>query len=138
MEMVDNRPFNLKVIFSLISLFLMLPPLFTNEPSFYRTLFIFLINRVIDMLFGEQDDYTLFFKIWALINRWMGVLVSAIAFCLLNSDFSKLFSIESLQIINIGLFVVALSFVLKEMIMLIVISVYEKLIRQKIKEDTSK
>lgn len=90
------------------------------------------------MLFGEQDDYTLFFKIWALINRWMGVLVSAIAFCLLNSDFSKLFSIESLQIINIGLFVVALSFVLKEMIMLIVISVYEKLIRQKIKEDTSK
>lgn len=60
MEKENGKQDNLKIIFSLISLFLMIPPLINVEDSYYRTLFIFLINRVIDMFFRRKTNETLF------------------------------------------------------------------------------
>lgn len=136
MEKENSRQDNLKIIFSLISLFLMIPPLINNENSYYRTLFIFLINRVIDMFFQRKSNETIFFVVWSLINQWIGVLACAIAFCSIAPDFAKICKSYS-NLINIILFVSAVSCVLKEMALLIVLSVKERLIKEKIKSDVS-
>ncbi len=127
---------NFKIIFSLISLFLMIPPLINGDDSYYRTLFIFLINRVIDMFFKSNSNEEVFFVVWSLINQWIGVLACAVAFCSIAPDFAETCKSYSNQI-NILLFVAAISCVLKEMVALIVVSVKERLIKEKIKNDAS-
>ncbi|MBO5474339.1 MAG: hypothetical protein J6A08_11250 [Lachnospiraceae bacterium] len=134
MEKENSKQDNLKIIFSLISLFLMIPPLINGDNSYYRTLFIFLINRVIDMTFKRKNNETVFFVVWSLINQWIGVLACAIAFCSIAPDFAEICKSYSDQI-NITLFVSAISCVLKEMIVLIVISVKESLLKEKIKSE---
>lgn len=136
MEKENGKQDNLKIIFSLISLFLMIPPLINVEDSYYRTLFIFLINRVIDMFFRRKTNETLFFVVWSLLNQWIGVVVCAIAFCSIAPDFAEICKSYANQI-NIGLFVSAISCVLKEMVTLIVISVKESLIKKKIRSEVS-
>ena len=137
MEKENGKQDNLKIIFSLISLFLMISPLINGEDSYYRTLFIFLINRVIDMFFRRKTNETLFFVVWSLLNQWIGVIACAIAFCSIASDFAEICKSYANQI-NIGLFVSAISCVLKEMVTLIVISVKESLIKKKIRSEVSK
>ena len=136
MEKENGKQDNLKIIFSLISLFLMIPPLINVEDSYYRTLFIFLINRVIDMFFRRKTNETLFFVVWSLLNQWIGVVACAIAFCSIAPDFAEICKSYANQI-NIGLFVSAISCVLKEMVTLIVISVKESLIKKKIRSEVS-
>ena len=136
MEKENGKQDNLKIIFSLISLFLMIPPLINVEDSYYRTLFIFLINRVIDMFFRRKTNETLFFVVWSLLNQWIGVVACAIAFCSIAPDFAEICKSYANQI-NIGLFVSAISCVLKEMVTLIVISVKESLIKKKIRNEVS-
>lgn len=128
---------NLKIIFSIISLFLMISPLVKNDTSYYRTLFIFLINRIIDMCFEKNSDETTFFVVWSLINQWIGILACAVAFCSIAEDFLEICKPYSDQI-NIMLFVSAISCVLNEMIKLIAISVKENLIKRKLKKDLIK
>lgn len=134
MEKENGRQDNLKIIFSLISLFLMIPPLINGEDSYYRTLFIFLINRVIDMFFKGKSNEIVFFVVWSLINQWIGVLACAVAFCSIAPDFAAICKSYA-NLINIILFVSAISCVLKEMVSLITVSVKEKLIKKKIKSD---
>ncbi len=136
MEKENGKQDNLKIIFSLISLFLMIPPLINGDDSYYRTLFIFLINRVIDMFFKRKTNETSFFMVWSLFNQWIGVVACAIAFCSIAPDFAEICKSYSNQI-NIVLFVSAISCVLKEMVALIVISVKESLIKEKIKSEVS-
>ena len=136
MEKENGKQNNLKIIFSLISLFLMIPPLINVEDSYYRTLFIFLINRVIDMFFRRKTNETLFFVVWSLLNQWIGVVACAIAFCSIAPDFAEICKSYANQI-NIGLFVSAISCILKEMVTLIVISVKESLIKKKIRSEVS-
>ena len=128
-----DKPGYLKIIFSLISLFLMIPLLIDGDINYHRTLFIFLINRIIDMSFIKEHNEETFFVVWALINQWTGVLACAFAFCLIEPDFASVCTSYSVQI-NIALFVSALSCVLKEMIVLIVVSVKENLIKKKMQE----
>lgn len=134
--MESSKQDNLKIIFSLISLLLMIPQLLNGTDNYYRTLYIFLINRVIDMFYEENDNETIFFIIWSLINQWIGVFACAIAFCSIAPDFSAMCSEYSMQI-NIALFVTAISCILKEMIVLIIISVKVRLIKKKIKSEIS-
>ena len=136
MEKENNKQDYLKIIFSLISLFLMIPPLIYCDRNYYRTLFIFLINRIIDMFFKDKNNEPTFFVIWSLFNQWIATLACAIAFCSIDSEFAEICKSYSNQI-NIMLFVSAISCVLKEMIALIVTSIKERLIKQKIKNDTS-
>lgn len=136
MEKENGKQDNLKFIFSLISLFLMIPPLIDCDKGYYRTLFIFLINRVIDMFFKNKNNESVFFVIWSLLNQWIGVVACAIAFCSLEPEFAEICKSYSNQI-NMILFVSAVSCVLNEMIELIITSIKEKLIKQKIKNDIS-
>lgn len=136
MEKENGKQDNLKIIFSLISLFLMIPPLINGDNGYYRTLFIFLINRVIDMFFKRKSNETVFFVVWSLLNQWIGVLACAVAFCSIAPDFAEICKSYSNQI-NIVLFVSAISCVLKEMVALIVASVKESLVKEKIKSDVS-
>lgn len=137
MEKENGKSDGLKIIFSLISLFLMIPPLISGDNSYYRTLFIFLINRIIDMFFIRKNNEAVFFIVWSLINQWIGVVACAIAFCTIAPDFAQLCKSYSDQI-NIALFVAAISCVLKEMIVLIVGSVKENLVKEKIEKDVNK
>lgn len=136
MEKENGKSDGLKIIFSLISLFLMIPLLIDGDNSYYRTLFIFLINRIIDMFFIRKDNEAIFFIVWSLINQWVGVLACAIAFCTIAPDFAQICESYSNQI-NIVLFVAAISCVLKEMVVLIVASVKESLVKKKIKKDVN-
>ncbi len=124
----------LKMIFSLISLFLMLPPLMNENDSYYRTLFIFLINRVIDMIFNEKGEDNVFFTIWSLLNQWVGVIACAIAFCSIAPDFADMCKNYSC-IINVCMFIAASSCILKDMIALIIVSVKSDLIIKRMKKD---
>ena len=134
MERENSKQDNLKIIFSLISLFLMIPPLTNGDKSYYRTLFIFLINRIIDMSFQQRSNETTFFAVWSLVNQWVGTVACAGAFCLLSPDFADFIKTFSNQI-NISLFVVAFSCVVKEMVILIGASVRESLIKEKLESD---
>ena len=136
MEKENSNQDNLKIIFSLISLFLMIPPLMIGNASYYRTLFIFLINRVIDMFFKRRNNEAVFFIGWSFINQWIGVLACAIAFCSIAPDFATMCASYSTQI-NICLFVAAISCVLKEMTVLVVLSVKQNLVKKKIKSEIS-
>ena len=126
---------NIKIIFSIISLFLMIIPLSSiskeTVDDYYRTLFIFLINRVIDMFFDfDYIDYR-FFNIWSFINQWLGVFACALAFCSMVSEFYNLFANHVIAL-NLSLFVLAVSFVTKDTIYLIFVSYKTQLVRKKI------
>ncbi len=122
------------MVFSLISLFLMLPPLMSRNDSYFRTLFIFLINRVIDMIFNEKTEENIFFTVWSLLNQWIGVIACAIAFCSIAPDFADMCKNYS-DIINACMFIAAASCVLKDMVELIIVSVKSDLIIKRMKKD---
>ena len=89
------------------------------------------------MFFIRKNNEAVFFIVWSLINQWIGVVACAIAFCTIAPDFAQLCKSYSDQI-NIALFVAAISCVLKEMIVLIVGSVKENLVKEKIEKDVNK
>lgn len=135
METVDKKISELKIIFSLISVFLMAPQLITSGSGYYKTLFIFLINRVIDMILKKQDVGCEFLKIWGFINQWFGVLTCAFSFSLLMNDFSAIFASHKqiLEFLDILMFVIVVSCVLREFIILIINSAKEKQVRIRIR-----
>lgn len=134
MKNSNEKADNVKIVFSIVSILLMLAPLVSRDGTYYRTLFIFLINRVIDMTFKGPTNEMLLFKIWALWNQWAGVLASAIAFCLLTPDFFNLVS-KYMIMINAMIFTVALSCVLNDATILISESLVENVIKITIKSD---
>lgn len=134
METVDKKISELKIIFSLISVFLMTPQLITSGSGYYKTLFIFLINRVIDMILKKQDVGSEFLKIWGFINQWFGVLTCALSFSLLMSDFSALFTSykDVLKFLDILMFVIVVSCFLHEFVIVLINSAKEKKVRIRI------
>ena len=133
----DKKANELKIVFSLISLLLMLPPLINLDAGYYRTLFIFLVNRVIDMVLKKSVSQHSFFEAWDFVNQWFGTFACALAFCSIAPDFYRLFENYKLML-NIVLFIAALSCVLKDIISLITISVQEKRVRQRIRKNLKK
>lgn len=134
MDKENNMQDGFKLVFSLISLFLMMPLLINGDESYYRTLFIFLINRVIEMFFKSNGNESRLFIVWALVNQWFGVIASAFAFCSIVPDFAQMCMPYSRQI-NFALFTVASSCVLKEMLVLVVRSVKEHMVKNTIRND---
>lgn len=122
---------NIKIIFSIISLCLMFIPLVKGTDDYYRTLFIFLINEVIDLLFGLKNIKIRFFSIWAFLNQWLGVVACSIAFCLMVKDFYHICS-KYIQNINLSLFTLTISFVLFDLSYLIFVSYKTNVVRKKI------
>lgn len=136
METADKKVNELKIIFSLISVFLMIPQLITSGSGYYKTLFIFLINRVIDMILKKQDVHCEFLKIWGFINQWVGVLTCAFSFSLLMDDFLAIFTSHAyiLDVLDILMFVIVVSCVLREFAILIIKSAKEKQVRIRIRK----
>ncbi len=119
----------LRFIFSLISVILMGPALSRLDVTFFRTLFIFLINRVFDMLSSEKKYMHYFLFIWEFINQWASCIVCAIAFCLLDAD---LYSVVGGYVGVIGLisYVVACSCLVKEIVQQIINSLQKNFMKQ--------
>ncbi len=133
METTDKKVSELKIIFSLISVFLMIPQLVSSGSGYYKTLFIFLINRVIDMILKKQDVHYEFMKVWGFINQWLGVLTCSFSFSMLMNDFSVLLT-SYMDALDILMFVVVVSCVLREFATLIIVSAKEKQVRLRIRK----
>ena len=136
MKSTNEKQSYLKLIFSLISLLLMIPLLITGDENYYRTLFIFLINRVIDMVYATKHNESIFFVIWGLINQWMSIIVCALAFCSITPAFREIL-LNTSKWVNLALFACAILCVAKEMLILIIDSIYEKLINDKLTKDVN-
>lgn len=124
----------LKFIFSLISLLLMIPSLVNGDVNYYRTLFIFLINRVMDLFYKKKNVNGKFFAIWALFNQWLGALAVAFAFCSILEEFRLIFSTYA-NCINKSLFGLAVSFVLRDLLILVTDSIKEELVIETIRDE---
>ena len=88
------------------------------------------------MSFKRKNNEKFFFVVWSLLNQWLGVLACAVAFCLIALDIAEICKSCS-NCINITLLVLAISCVLKEITVLIILSVKESLITEKIKSEVS-
>lgn len=99
--MVTKR---VRIVFSIISTFLMIPMIYafnkqaSDFNNFYRTLFVFYIDEVVEMFADEDPSINTLFAIWDIINQWSGALVCAVSFCMLMSDFQILLNGAALQI----------------------------------------
>lgn len=133
----NTKAENFKIIFSIISILLMIAPLVNGDNNYYRTLFIFLINRVFDMIFVKKFHESIFFVIWSIINQWFGAFACAVAFCLLMPDFANLFGNHVFKI-NVVLLAITVSNVLQEMILLIIKTVKKEIIERKFKSEGNK
>lgn len=88
------------------------------------------------MFYKKKNNENTFFIAWSLLNQWISVIACSLAFCSLSPDFLLICKPYSNRINN-GLFVAALSCVLKEMVASIVQSIKEELVKDKIRGDVS-
>ena len=121
----------IKFIFSLISVFLMFPSFINGDSTYYRTLFIFLIGKVVDLFFKDESENVLRFKIWDIANQIVGATACAFSFCLMIPDFA---SILTLHLSNANIFLMAcvLSCMIKEIALLIYLAIRTKRINENI------
>lgn len=119
-----------RVIFLLISLLLMLMTLNGDNKAYFVTLFVFLINKIIDGLSHKNESYKpIFLIIWSMINEWLCILVSPICFCMIQADFSN-FSGMVLKIIKSVLFLPAVSYTIQDLTQVVFTSIRENLITE--------
>lgn len=106
--MVTKR---VRIVFSIISALLMIPMIYAfnmqtnNFDNFYRTLFVFYIDEVVEMFADEEPSINALFAVWDIINQWAGAFVCAVSFCMLMSDFQKLLvgAAMQIQVIMLGI-----------------------------------
>lgn len=132
----NNKQDSIKIVFAAVSLLLMVPPLVNGDENYHRTVFIFIINRVIDICFTSKKNEHIFFIIWSFVNQWLGIIVSALAFSLIAPDFAKICS-PFVFVMNTAMFVCACSYILKDMASLIVQSAKEQFIKEKLHNEAS-
>lgn len=121
----------IKIIFSLVSVMLMVPLLVNTEQTYYRTLFIFLIGKVVDLFFKDESGNVLFFKIWDIANQIIGAFACAFAFCSMIPDFVLLFKDNLLQV-NVVLMICVISCMLKDVAELVVLAIKIKSVKKEI------
>lgn len=135
MEHKHTQYYHIKNLFSFISVGLLLPLLAGGNTEYYRTFFIFLINEVLDLLYNDQDDQSLFMQIWSFVNRGLGTLACVVSFCLMSTDFYNwLVTLSYIHIVNVGLIVVALSFALRDLMYVMLLSLNESRVVRTIRE----
>lgn len=101
----------------------MFPLMLKTETDFYTTLFIFMIDRVIDLVFEKRFPITnSFFYMWSTINLVFGILVCSMTLALLSSTFREVMcSWNIMNIMHYVMFAVALSYLVKDFILLLYI-----------------
>ena len=85
---------SLKIMFSLITIFLMIPLLVSNndDKNYYRTIFIFLASKDIDLLTTSSVVNIKMFRYWDFINQFVGSILAALSCALLFDDFASIFN----------------------------------------------
>lgn len=121
----------IKIIFTIISVMLMFPLLVNGEQTYYRTLFIFLIGKVIDLFFKDENKDALWLKIWDIVNQYVGSVACAFAFCAMIPDFSKLYSVY-VDEVNTALMLCVISCLLKDIAVQLYLTIKIKLIKKDI------
>lgn len=84
---MDLQRRKVKLVYEIVSA-LILIPIIKNGTSFYITLFILLMNKSIDVSFNTNNGIGII-AIWKIINQWMGIIDSAIAFSLVYPGFAE-------------------------------------------------
>ena len=104
-----------KLIFSIISVFLMIPTIYyfnqdaANYDSFYRTYFVFFIDEVIEMFADDEASNCFFIDFMELLIQWLGAIACALAFCMLMpGDYFKAIQVVLLGVVFANIFCAAL------------------------------
>lgn len=124
----------IKIIFTIISVMLMVPLIKDGGQSFYKTLFIFMIGKVIDLLFNDESKDFIFFAVWDIINQYLGILTCAFSFSALMPDFISLLSDKASLAINYSLTVSVVSFLFKDIAIQVYLTIKVKLVKRDILE----
>ena len=125
---------SLKIMFSLITIFLMIPLLVSNndDKNYYRTIFIFLASKDIDLLTTSSVVNIKMFRYWDFINQFVGSILAALSRALLFDDFASIFNDKIIWYLKICLILSVLSIILKELFELLVLGIKTKLITNNI------
>ena len=121
----------IKIIFALVSVMLMFPQLLAGEDTYYRTFFVFMIGKVVDLFYKDERGNKLFFKIWDVINQLIGAGACAFAFCAMIDDFAKLF-VSKIMEVNIILMVCVVSCMVRDVFELLFMAINIKLVEREI------
>lgn len=112
----------IRIIFMLISVFLMFPIVWDGGINYYRTLFIFLFGKIIDLFFLEPNERFNLFTFWNIINQIIGTIACAFSFCAMIPDFFNLFKKYTIQV-NIILMICIVSYTFKDLMKFIILTV---------------
>ena len=112
----------IKIIFMLITVFLMFPTMWEGGINYYRTLFIFLFGKQIDLFFLESNEKVKLFNFWNTINQVIGTIACAFSFCAMIPDFFATFKKFSIQI-NIILIICIVSYTAKDLMKFIILTI---------------
>ena len=105
----------IRIIFMLISVFLMFPIVWDGGINYYRTLFIFLFGKIIDLFFLEPNERFNLFTFWNILNQIIGTIACAFSFCAMITSFSNLF-VKYLIEVNCILMSCVVTFVLADFV----------------------
>lgn len=104
---------NIKLLFTIISMVLMIPLVISSSGDYYRTLYVFLIVKVVDLCFVDFSESYTFFNALDIVNRYISILACAIAFAALVPEFAKMIAIKQ-NMISYMLFGVVVFGILRE------------------------
>lgn len=101
----------------------MFPLMLDTKPDFYTTLFIFMIDRVIDLIFERSFSFfNKFFYVWSTINLVFGILICSMTLALLSSTFRDIMCLWNImKVMHYVIFAVALSYLMKDFLLLLYI-----------------
>lgn len=112
----------IKIVFTIISVLLMFPLMIHGGINYYRTLFIFLIGKIIDLAFGITRESNYRLRVWDMINQILGTAACAFSFCAMIPDFFALFKKYAIWV-NMLLMLFVISCVLKDIFKFILLTI---------------
>ena len=125
----DLKKEGIKLIFSIVAGILMIPLANQVDINFYRTVFIFQMGIMLDLLFDSRKKIRLFFIIWDSINAIISLFACAISFsCMIPVFLETIVKINVAQIVDIFLMVCVWSCLIRTLIEFSIMTVRSKLI----------
>ncbi len=125
----DLKKEGIKLIFSIIAGILMIPLVNQVDINFYRTVFIFQMGIMLDLLFDSRKKIRLFFIIWDAVNTIISLFACAIAFsCMIPAFLDTMAKINVAQIVDIFLMVCVWSCLIRTLIEFSIMTIRSKLI----------
>lgn len=76
----------MELLFSIISVLLMLPIIEKLEEEYYRVIFIYLIRYILKSISEPPKQQCLFLRIWSLMNIILGFMATALSFGLMSGE----------------------------------------------------